>query len=144
MEPTLTSGTSVILRQQGPMQNGDLFFFHRPEAWKDDLRRDEVLVKRLVASPGDTFSFDGKSFFTNGEVVYTLPPGYACSAAPQTYSLRLNLSEVVVMGDNAFESYDSRRVFCNGHPEAMFVPPATLVTYGKLLTKFHPLGGINE
>lgn len=135
MEPTFSSGSSVIIRQEDAISRGQLMFFRRPSSWPVGNENVSTLVKRVVAVPGDVLSFDGKSFSVNDSVVYTLAPGETCNG-PNNYRNRLSRQQVAVFGDNAAHSMDSRRVFCSGKVANMYVPRMSVVNYGNPITTF--------
>ena len=75
MEPTIHQGSLILgLRQFGELHTGDIVIFHR------DGR---TLVKRIAASPGETYILNGSPI--------TVPAG-----------------RYLLLGDNAIESYDAR------------------------------------
>lgn len=146
MEPTFRDGSVLVLRSSGSsVARGDVVVIDRPSSWhvvqtsvtgpdKNDstdktskslgarLSR-SALLKRAVAVPGDTLSFDGKAFLVNGDVVYsTADNDYECSALSAGWSHRLSADELFVMGDNARVSLDSRRVVCTVGPDSEVSP----------------------
>lgn len=75
MEPTIHQGSLILgLRQFGELHTGDIVIFRR------DGR---TLVKRIAASPGETYILNGSPV--------TVPAGH-----------------YLLLGDNATESYDAR------------------------------------
>lgn len=75
MEPTIHQGSLILgLRQFGELHTGDVVIF------RHDGR---TLVKRIVASPGETYILNGSPV--------TIPPGH-----------------YLLLGDNADASYDAR------------------------------------
>lgn len=75
MEPTIHQGSLILgLRQFGELRTGDVVIFRR------DGR---TLVKRIVASPGETYILNGSPV--------TVPPG-----------------RHLLLGDNTKDSYDAR------------------------------------
>lgn len=146
MEPTFRDGSILMLKSSGDsVARGDVVVIDRPSSWhvvqtsvtgsdKNDstdktskslgarLSR-SALLKRAVAVPGDTLSFDGKAFLVNGSVVYsTTDNDYECSALPAGWSHRLPADELFVMGDNARVSLDSRKVVCTVGPDSEVSP----------------------
>lgn len=134
MEPYIHDGDSVVLKQSDTPVRGEIIFFKPPETWTND--REILFVKRIVATPGDVFSFDGKRFTINGESEYDLPDDMDCSRAPQHYSKTLKRNEVVAFGDNASNSIDSRWAFCQGKINDFTVTKKASVDYGKIIMKW--------
>lgn len=149
MEPTFRDGSILMLKSSGSsVARGDVVVIDRPSSWrvvqvsggssvKNDGAGDKsknkkslgsrfgrsALLKRAVAVPGDTLSFDGKAFLVNGSVVYsTADNDYECSALPAGWSHRLSADELFVMGDNARVSLDSRKVVCTVGPDSEASP----------------------
>lgn len=146
MEPTFRDGSILMLKSSGSsIAHGDVVVINRPSSWhvvqtsstgsdKNDstsktskslgarLGR-SALLKRAVAVPGDTLSFNGKAFLVDGNVVYsTADNDYECSALPAGWSHRLSADELFVMGDNARVSLDSRKVICTVGPDSEVSP----------------------
>lgn len=146
MEPTFRDGSILMLKSSGDsVARGDVVVIDRPSSWhvvqtsvtisdKNDstdktskslgarLSR-SALLKRAVAVPGDTLSFNGKAFLVNGNVVYsTADNDYECSALPAGWSRKLSADELFVMGDNARVSLDSRKVVCTVGPDSEVSP----------------------
>lgn len=142
MEPTFRDGSILMLKSSGDsVVRGDVVVIDRPSSWhvvqasvtgsdKNDSTDKTskslgarlsrfALLKRAVAVPGDTLSFDGKAFLVNGDVVYsTADNDYECNALSAGWSHRLSADELFVMGDNARVSLDSRRVICTVGPDS--------------------------
>lgn len=133
MEPTLQSGQTVLLRQEQDIAAGQIIFFRRPSAWGSGNKDINTLVKRVIAVPGDTLSYDGKNFLVNGSIA--APVSKDCRG-PVGYQVTLNNKQVVAMGDNVENSYDSRTVFCSGKVTDMFIPRQSVVDYGYVVTTF--------
>ena len=75
MEPTIHQGSLILgLRQFGELHTGDIVIFRR------DGR---TLVKRIAASPGESYNLNGSPV--------TVPAG-----------------QYLLLGDNAADSYDAR------------------------------------
>ena len=75
MEPTIHQGSLILgLRQFGELRTGDIVIF------RHDCR---ALVKRIAASPGESYNLNGSPV--------TVPAGH-----------------YLLLGDNATESYDAR------------------------------------
>jgi len=105
MEPSLHEGQFVVVNKLayrlGEMQRGDVIVFHYPIASPRDL------IKRVIGLPGDQLEIVRGQVWINGQAVvepYVQEPG--------TYVQPLTVIEpgfVFVMGDNRYNSSDSRR-----------------------------------
>lgn len=137
MEPTFEDRQSVILKQSKTVNHDEIVFFKKPKSWSDYVDHDTTLVKRIVAVPNDKLTFDGKDFKVNGESVYKLSEdGYECDAGNKNFEHVLTDKEIFAMGDNPNHSLDSRRIFCDGGVDKMFIPHQSIVDYGKVVFKF--------
>lgn len=133
MSPSLNHGDIVLLKQEAAISHGQVIFFNRPDNWEIGNKEITTLVKRVVAIPGDVFSYNGTHFLINSEVVSKAPTD--CKA-PIGYQTRLNDKQVLVFGDNAESSIDSRHMFCLGRISDIYVPRQSVVDYGNIVTKF--------
>lgn len=137
MEPTLHDHDSVILKQSDSVIKGEIVFFRKPSVWDEYVDHNVTLVKRIAATPGDTLSFDGESFLVNDQKIYSLADeNYECEAGEIGYSHKLTDKQIFVLGDNANHSLDSRRIFCDGNSEDIFVARNNIVDYGQIILIF--------
>lgn len=137
MEPTLKNGNAILVSEpKSPVRN-ELIMFRKPQTWKYLNETNDILVKRAVAVPGDTLSYNGAAFFVNGKKVFDVAKtGYDCPLGEAGYSHKLKSGEVFAFGDNWKVSLDSRRVFCDGHTDNSFVPEKLWTYYGSVRWKF--------
>lgn len=137
MHPTLSHGDTLVLEKEAAVNRDSLFLFDKPAAWGymgDDAH---MLVKRTTAVVGDTLTYDDGVFMVNDEVVFdTVAEDYACEPGVDKYSHQLTNLEIFVTGDNAAESLDSRRIFCDGDLDNFLVTPEDRVDHGTILTVF--------
>lgn len=137
MEPTLTNKQSVVLKQLDTVDKDQIVFFSKPSAWNEYVDHDAILVKRISAVPGDTLEFDGKAFKVNGEISYELTEDdYECKLGDTDYKHTLLGTELYATGDNANHSLDSRRIFCDGNADDMYIPKRNIVDHGEIVVKF--------
>lgn len=137
MEPTLSDRDSVILQQERNVEKEQIIFFNKPSGWSDYVDRETALVKRISATPNDILTYNGKEFQVNGETIYsTEENNYECEAGDKNYKYQLTSSDLFVTGDNAKSSLDSRRIFCDGNADDMFVKKHNVINYGKIVKIF--------
>lgn len=128
MLPTLVPGDHVFVdrRMARPIQRDDLVIFQNPTPGLGE----EVLVKRVVALPGDRLEVIAGHLYVNGvremigtdgDVVFPVPS----DPLPD----RLGEGQVLVLGDNRMESQDSTE----------FGPLAVDAIEGRLTFRYLPL-----
>lgn len=137
MEPTFSDKDSLVVSQQKNVESEQIVFFNKPSKWNSYADNDITLVKRIQAVPGDTLEFDGVNFIVNGNKIYNIEDNdYECDAGEKGYKHTLTNKEIFVTGDNAHNSLDSRRIFCDGDTEDIFVPYQSIKNYGEVVFKF--------
>lgn len=137
MEPTFSHKDTVVLQQGSKVEKDQIIFFNKPGSWDRYTSPESVLVKRVVAVPGDDLAYDGTTFTVNDEPVFNVKElGYECAAGDDEYSHTLTNKEIFVMGDNSSNSLDSRRIFCDGDTEDIFIPFRNVSNYGKVVFEF--------
>lgn len=104
MEPTLRSGDRVLITKgYDTPRRGDIISFRATISGEPD-----VLIKRVVAIPGDSVEVVGDQAFVNGEVspfdAGTIQGSEGFHIAPLT----VPEGSVYVLGDNRAVSLDSR------------------------------------
>lgn len=136
MEPFLSSGESVVLKQADEISEGQIVFARKPGSWFYEDGDSSLLVKRVLAVPGDTLSFDGSAFSVNGEEKLVLPEGYECSVPPKNFTMTLGNTQHFIVGDNTEYSYDSVKAFCEGNVRYSFIERFRIVDYGSIIARF--------
>ena len=101
MYPTLHDRDYVFIVRTGDYSYGDIVVFNSAELRQDNL------VKRIIALPGDHVAIRGGSVYLNGE---ELPEEYLAPTVTTDDFMELTVSEgcVFLLGDNRPVSIDSR------------------------------------
>jgi signal peptidase I len=101
MQPTLEVGDHIVVLRSGRPERGDVIVFRSPTS------SDELMVKRVIATPGDLVSVDGGRVTIGSHLLDEPYVAHAAASGPI-------LPQIVpsdcyfVMGDNRTNSYDSR------------------------------------
>lgn len=136
MEPTLSSQDTVLLKQAKTLTPGQIVLFSRPAAWDQNnlhQAKERTLVKRVVAVPGQTFTYRDEKFFIDGQEQKSLE-GQPCTQGPRFYAHKLAKDEFLVAGDNHRVSLDSRFIFCNSS-ENFYVNTNSVKMFGTVAGK---------
>ncbi|MCE4955756.1 signal peptidase I [Macrococcoides caseolyticum] len=109
MTPTLHDGDRVLVNQLIdvviPPQQGDIYFFK--------LNENEVMVKRIVATPGDYLKIYKDSVYINGQETTFKDKTMHALLKHNNQSYRIIPNDCyIVLGDNVDESVDSRTFGC--------------------------------
>jgi signal peptidase I len=114
MVPTLLVGDRLLVEKItyyfGDPKRGDLIVFSAPEGMRETSPGfNQALIKRVIATPADTFEMVNGVVYINGQVIqedYTAnePCLDYCTVAIQT----LPEDSYIVLGDNRNRSHDSR------------------------------------
>lgn len=101
MVGTLNDGDIILLEQcsyrGGELQRGDIVAFLKKDV------TDGLIIKRIVALPGEAVEISGGMLYINGSPL----PGYA-GFSEDMPACRVEESSYFVLGDNLAESVDSR------------------------------------
>jgi signal peptidase I len=105
MSPALTDGDRLLLSKSYTRPTrGDIVVFFAP----DDVSRQERVIKRVVAIPGDSVHVEGGIATVNGVVEdasrFIIDPTFPVAVGP----LVVPANSVFVLGDNRLISFDSR------------------------------------
>lgn len=137
MQPTLNHGDNIVLKKDDGVMKGQIFLFNKPPSWGYMGNDTPLLIKRTEAAPGDVLSYEDGVFSVNGEETFnTTEEDYQCDPGVTEYSHELKQHEVYAVGDNVHESLDSRRIFCDGDIDDMYVSTRDLVDYGTIISTF--------
>lgn len=129
MEPTLFTGQHLLISRLhylfGEPQHGDIAVFISPADG-------EMLIKRIIATPGDTLELRDREFYLNGqrleEPYFVNRPCRNCSDR----QWQIGENEYFFVGDNRNRSNDSRSFSA--------VPRTAII--GKALFRYFPLDQI--
>lgn len=131
MLPAIKDGDNIVLRQAEKPAVDMIVVFPKPKSWEYMGDTSVNLVKRIAAAPGDTLHFDGESFYVNDKVSYSLSSDdYECKKGIVDYTHKLSRTQIFVFGDNAKESLDSRRLFCDGKAKVSYVELKDIIDFG--------------
>ncbi len=129
MEPTLEDGDIIMLVKTTDFQTGALCAVRVSG---------KVLLKRMIAGPGDWVNIDGKgNVYVNGNLLdepYVTEKSLGIS--DQTYPLQVPDNSIFVMGDHRSTSVDSRssEVGCISYEQVI----------GRVVLRIWPLNGISR
>lgn len=109
MQPTLYANNYIFLSKQAyrfsEPKRGDIVVFHTN--LKTETGKEKLLIKRVIALPGDVITIEDGKVFLNGEIQqedYTMEPYTSGSVR----DLEIPEGSLFVMGDNRQSSADSR------------------------------------
>lgn len=148
MYDTLVDGDRLLLVSNVLYRNpqpGDVIV-----ASKDSFRNGECIVKRIIATQGQTvdIDFDNGIVYVDGEAlqedyVYSL----TCNAEGITFPLTVDEGFVFVMGDNRMDSMDSRSPTIGQIDQREILGKVVFLIFpgnkgGKLSRDFSRIGGL--
>jgi len=122
MEPTLYENNYIFLSKQQyrftDIKYGQIIVFH--SNIETETGEDKLLIKRVIAAPGDKISITSGAVFVNGEQLQEnyIKEQYTTGFVEETL---VPTDAVFVMGDNRQNSMDSR------DPRVGFIPKDRIV-----------------
>lgn len=100
MEPTLVDKDVLLMYKYRKPKRGDIIVVKSPESWKNN---DKLLIKRVVAVPGDNLEIMNGQIFVNDRLVMNIEPFYS-----SVKELHITLNDsYFIKGDNTGNSVDS-------------------------------------
>ena len=130
MDPTMRGG-QIIFTDMSQIDRGDIVTAYIPESTVSQHQEydDMVIVKRVIAVPGDIVLIDETGVYVNDQLVieeYLTDEAKSATYSPKRYnSLLLGDGEYFLMGDNREVSYDSRSFGAVSHKEILYKQSAT-------------------
>lgn len=114
MSPALSDGKPVVINKiTGKYNKGDVVVFRAGGV-------DGLVIKRVVATSGDTMEIIDGTLYINGEVC-SLYTEYINEAGILSQKITIGENEVFVLGDNINNSIDSR------FPEVGIISPDDII-----------------
>jgi len=108
MQPTLSDGQHVFALKTSDVHKRDIVAFVSP------IEPEEMYVKRIIGVPGDKIKIDKQHVYVNGTkimedylIAYDRTADFTTDA--RYVELVVPINEYFVMGDNRFNSMDSRQ-----------------------------------
>ena len=114
MEPTLYDGNYVLVNKMaykfGKVERGDIIVFHsgmKAEEGAGDSEGNKLLIKRIIAIPGDTIKIENGDVYLNGKVQHEsfVEDGGTWG---DVETMTIPEGKLFVMGDHRSVSIDSR------------------------------------
>lgn len=125
MRETLHDGDVVYAKPGAAPSREDIVIAESPAGWETG---DDVLIKRVVASPGDEVTLDSSGRLHRGGSVDSplvdsrekqWDSGCDATANGRSKTIRLGGDEWLLRGDNVNNSSDSRWAWCRGEDPAV-------------------------
>lgn len=125
MNPTYKNKDLIVLNKENEIAKNNLIIF-TTKSW--GASTNTKLIKRVIATPGDTLFITRENVSVNGELI--AETGTKRCYLPEGLTIKVPENKYFVMGDNIRNSNDSLTQLCNEN-EDFFVDNENVVITGK-------------
>lgn len=108
MSPTYQNNEVLILKKSKESLTNQLVVFEPEKSW--GLDDSDKFIKRIIATEGDVVEIKNREILVNGK---TIEHGKKVCSREEKLPFTLKSGELIVLGDNIFNSHDSIHAYCN-------------------------------